>query len=121
MALQSFAATDIDPMAVMPNNLNVVFRFEATSDAETLVDAEDDVDGRGPEIDETDHKGGLRRALLVGQPNVGKSVIFGALTGTYVTVSNYPGTTVGSLAGAPRLVAWRGRSSIPRARTTSFL
>src|SRR5580693_8869995 len=35
-----------------------------------------------------------RRALLVGQPNVGKSVIFGALTGTYVTVSNYPGTTV---------------------------
>jgi ferrous iron transport protein B len=36
-----------------------------------------------------------RRALiLVGNPNVGKSVIFGALTGKYVTVSNYPGTTV---------------------------
>jgi Fe2+ transport system protein B len=35
-----------------------------------------------------------RRAVLVGQPNVGKSVVFGALTGTYVTVSNYPGTTV---------------------------
>jgi ferrous iron transport protein B len=35
-----------------------------------------------------------RRALLVGQPNVGKSVVFGALTGTYVAVSNYPGTTV---------------------------
>jgi Fe2+ transport system protein B len=35
-----------------------------------------------------------RRALLVGQPNVGKSVVFGALTGRYVTVSNYPGTTV---------------------------
>src|SRR5580693_1445542 len=35
-----------------------------------------------------------RQALLVGQPNVGKSVVFGALTGTYVTVSNYPGTTV---------------------------
>ncbi len=34
------------------------------------------------------------RVLLVGQPNVGKSVVFGALTGTYVTVSNYPGTTV---------------------------
>ena len=31
---------------------------------------------------------------LVGSPNVGKSVIFNALTGTYVTVSNYPGTTV---------------------------
>jgi ferrous iron transport protein B len=30
----------------------------------------------------------------VGNPNVGKSVLFGALTGAYVTVSNYPGTTV---------------------------
>ena len=36
-----------------------------------------------------------RRALiLIGNPNVGKSVLFGALTGKYVTVSNYPGTTV---------------------------
>lgn len=32
--------------------------------------------------------------ILVGNPNVGKSVIFGLLTGKYVTVSNYPGTTV---------------------------
>ncbi len=32
--------------------------------------------------------------LLVGNPNVGKSVIFSLLTGKYVTVSNYPGTTV---------------------------
>ncbi len=32
--------------------------------------------------------------LLVGNPNVGKSAVFGALTGRYVTVSNYPGTTV---------------------------
>ncbi len=32
--------------------------------------------------------------VLVGNPNVGKSVLFGALTGKYVTVSNYPGTTV---------------------------
>jgi ferrous iron transport protein B len=31
---------------------------------------------------------------LVGPPNVGKSVLFHRLTGTYVTVSNYPGTTV---------------------------
>src|SRR5580700_634583 len=44
-----------------------------------------------------------RRALLVGQPNVGKSVIFGALTGTYVTVSNYPGTTVEITRGRARL------------------
>lgn len=35
-----------------------------------------------------------RKILLVGSPNVGKSVIFGRLTGRYVTVSNYPGTTV---------------------------
>src|SRR5436305_8461298 len=34
------------------------------------------------------------RIELVGNPNVGKSVIFGRLTGRYVTVSNYPGTTV---------------------------
>jgi ferrous iron transport protein B len=34
------------------------------------------------------------RITLVGNPNVGKSAIFGLLTGKYVTVSNYPGTTV---------------------------
>jgi ferrous iron transport protein B len=32
--------------------------------------------------------------VLVGNPNVGKSLLFNKLTGTYVTVSNYPGTTV---------------------------
>jgi ferrous iron transport protein B len=32
--------------------------------------------------------------ILVGRPNVGKSALFGALTRSYVTVSNYPGTTV---------------------------
>lgn len=36
----------------------------------------------------------LPKILLIGNPNVGKSVIFGYLTGRYVTVSNYPGTTV---------------------------
>jgi ferrous iron transport protein B len=35
-----------------------------------------------------------QKVILVGNPNVGKSVIFGYLTGRYVTVSNYPGTTV---------------------------
>jgi ferrous iron transport protein B len=34
------------------------------------------------------------RLALVGNPNVGKSAIFGSLTGHYATVSNYPGTTV---------------------------
>lgn len=41
--------------------------------------------------DSTQH---LRRVALVGNPNVGKSVLFNALTGSYVTVSNYPGTSV---------------------------
>ncbi len=40
---------------------------------------------------------------LVGSPNVGKSVIFGNLTGTYVTVSNYPGTTVEISQGRGRI------------------
>ena len=35
-----------------------------------------------------------KKIVLVGSPNVGKSVIFNNLTGTYATVSNYPGTTV---------------------------
>ncbi len=45
-----------------------------------------------------------RPVLLVGNPNVGKSVIFGALTKRYVTVSNYPGTTVEITRGAGRLL-----------------
>jgi ferrous iron transport protein B len=40
-----------------------------------------------------------RKLILVGNPNVGKSVLFGAFTGKYVTVSNYPGTTVEITAG----------------------
>ena len=39
------------------------------------------------------------RIALVGNPNVGKSVIFGRLTGRYATVSNYPGTTVTVTSG----------------------
>ena len=35
-----------------------------------------------------------RKIAIVGSPNVGKSVLFHRLTGTYVIVSNYPGTTV---------------------------
>ena len=36
----------------------------------------------------------LPQIVLVGAPNVGKSMIFNYLTGAYVIVSNYPGTTV---------------------------
>lgn len=35
-----------------------------------------------------------KKLVLVGNPNVGKSVFFQALTGIYVDVSNFPGTTV---------------------------
>src|SRR5829696_7182278 len=45
------------------------------------------------------------RIALVGNPNVGKSVIFGRLTGRYVTVSNYPGTTVAITRGRAQVGA----------------
>jgi ferrous iron transport protein B len=37
---------------------------------------------------------GLEKIAIVGNPNVGKSVMFNNLTGVYVIVSNYPATTV---------------------------
>ena len=37
---------------------------------------------------------GLRKITIVGNPNVGKSVMFNNLTKHYVMVSNYPGTSV---------------------------
>ncbi len=39
-------------------------------------------------------RAGAETVVLAGNPNVGKSVVFNALTGIYVDVSNYPGTTV---------------------------
>lgn len=36
----------------------------------------------------------IKKIMLVGNPNVGKSVIFSRLTGVDVVASNYPGTTV---------------------------
>ncbi|MBI5038822.1 MAG: ferrous iron transport protein B [Nitrospirae bacterium] len=40
------------------------------------------------------------KIIIVGNPNVGKSVIFGLLTGRYADVSNYPGTTVTLTTGS---------------------
>ncbi|MFQ6065877.1 MAG: FeoB small GTPase domain-containing protein [bacterium] len=40
------------------------------------------------------------RILLMGNPNVGKSVVFNRLTGIKVIISNYPGTTVEFLEGS---------------------
>ncbi|MDO8589578.1 MAG: ferrous iron transport protein B [Armatimonadota bacterium] len=54
-------------------------------------------------------KAGVRRIALVGNPNVGKSAVFGLLTGKYVTVSNYPGTTVEVTQGN---CALNGRSCV---------
>ncbi|MFH1874358.1 MAG: ferrous iron transporter B [Pseudomonadota bacterium] len=36
----------------------------------------------------------MKKILLIGNPNVGKSVLFSRLTGVHVFASNYPGTTV---------------------------
>lgn len=45
----------------------------------------------------------MKKVLLVGNPNVGKSVIFSRLTGIKVIASNYPGTTVGFTKGFMKL------------------
>ena len=36
----------------------------------------------------------MKKIVLMGNPNVGKSVVFSRLTGANVIASNYPGTTV---------------------------
>jgi len=45
----------------------------------------------------------VKRILLFGNPNVGKSAIFTRLTGVRVIASNYPGTTVEYLKGKTRI------------------
>ena len=45
----------------------------------------------------------MRKIAIVGGPNVGKSVLFNALTKKYVIVSNYPGTTVEVSRGKVKL------------------
>jgi len=44
-----------------------------------------------------------RKVALIGSPNVGKSLLFNHLTGNYVSVSNYPGTTVDVARGTCRI------------------
>ncbi len=44
-----------------------------------------------------------KKLVIVGSPNVGKSVIFNTLTKRYVTVSNYPGTTVEVMRGKAKI------------------
>jgi ferrous iron transport protein B len=45
----------------------------------------------------------MRKIVLMGNPNVGKSVVFSRLTGAKVIASNYPGTTVDFSKGKMRL------------------
>jgi ferrous iron transport protein B len=45
-------------------------------------------------LEPPEQSAGLTRLVLVGAPNVGKSALFGRLTGIYAVVSNYPGTSV---------------------------
>jgi len=45
----------------------------------------------------------LKTIVLVGNPNVGKSVLFSQLTGARVVISNYPGTTVEFTRGQLRV------------------
>lgn len=46
---------------------------------------------------------GRLQIALVGNPNVGKSVLFNKLTGAYVVVSNYPGTSIAVTRGHGRI------------------
>ncbi len=45
----------------------------------------------------------IKRILLMGNPNVGKSIVFSRLTGVHVITANYPGTTVGFSQGSMKL------------------
>ncbi|MFY9800274.1 MAG: FeoB small GTPase domain-containing protein, partial [Methanoregula sp.] len=45
----------------------------------------------------------MKKIVLMGNPNVGKSVVFSRLTGANVIASNYPGTTVDFSKGKMRL------------------
>jgi len=59
--------------------------------------------GCGCHGDQTCAESGLRKIVMVGCPNVGKSALFNRLTGSYVVVSNYPGTTVEVARGKCRI------------------
>ncbi len=75
----------------------------------------------------------LSTLALVGHPNIGKSVLFHRLTGAYVNVSNYPGTTVevtratarfdasAELLDTPGVLALPSRSDDERATMRALL
>ena len=65
-------------------------------------------------------KSEARPLLLVGNPNVGKSLLFTRLTNRYVTVSNYPGTTV-EMTTATAVIGDERRSIIDTPGINSLL
>src|SRR4029450_2661444 len=73
--------------------------------------------GFAPAVDSGPRRLGI---VLVGNANVGKSALFGALTGTYVTVSNYPGTTVEVTSGSA-VVGGRKTRVVDTPGAASFL
>lgn len=54
----------------------------------------EEMDCCNPQSNKKEQFTGHKKVAIVGSPNVGKSVLFNNLTKLYVTVSNYPGTTV---------------------------
>ncbi len=54
-------------------------------------------------MESKDNNQDMKKVLLMGNPNVGKSVIFSRLTGVHVIASNYPGTTIGYTKGFMQL------------------
>jgi ferrous iron transport protein B len=57
-----------------------------------------------PECSREDASGSrMKKMVILGNPNVGKSLLFNHLTGRYVTVANYPGTTVEVARGKVRI------------------
>lgn len=66
------------------------------------------------------HEDSRKTVILVGNPNVGKSVIFSLLTRSYVMVSNYPGTTVEFTRGVAQFDDWQG-SIIDSPGVNSFI
>ena len=57
----------------------------------------------GKRSGEIDTSKELGKIAIVGNPNVGKSVVFNRLTGSRAVISNYPGTTVDVLRGKTNL------------------
>ncbi len=49
----------------------------------------------------------IKKILLMGNPNVGKSAVFSRLTGARVIISNYPGTTVEFMQGYMKIADTR--------------